>query len=103
MAKIIDFNKAKKGIVLKKSALQEFRAKFSSNGNLLHLPRKRREKLNCPKCGGFVAVEGEDGDWCFKCINCSWRGFPVEICKFCNGYVVRAEGKEFCFHCLDDH
>ncbi len=110
MPKVIDWEKAKKKVLIKKSAIQEFKNRYGRKGALAYLPRKQREKLNCPKCGGFVKVEDDTlvqrngkrlRTIIFSCVNCGWRGQASGVCKFCNGHIVRAGGKEFCFHCLD--
>jgi ribosomal protein S27E len=96
--KIIDFNKAKKKIVLKKSPLDEFREKFFGGeikGKILFLPR-RQKRVTCPKCGGFSLVF----DFCsVRCRICGWYSPLYGECPHCHGEKVIFENQKMCLHC----
>ncbi len=47
-------------------------------GDVLERVQERRRAKRCPDCSGVVAIQGFDGEYSWKCVDCSAVGFGYE-------------------------
>jgi hypothetical protein len=98
LAEVIDFNKAKKRIVLKKSALRELHEKmFPCTSARILFIRLRPKSAGCPGCKNVSLCFGR---FSISCRVCPWYGVRKGECPHCRGDVVNVKGEIFCIQCL---
>lgn len=98
LAEIIDFEEAKKKVVIKKSALQELHEKvFPCTSARILFIRLRPKSAGCPRCKNVSLYFGRSS---ITCRICPWYGVRKGECPHCGSDVVDVEGEIFCIQCL---
>ena len=97
LAKVISFEEAKKGIVLKKSALQELHEKMFgvTKGKILFFP-VRPKHAGCPECRNISLSFDR---YSISCRICPFYSPRYGECPHCHGDVISFKGEKMCLQC----